>query len=92
MKKRRGSRISASPVLVGAITAVIAVVSIFFSYNANKGLPFVPTYEVKVELPSAASLVSGNEVRIAGVRVGIVKSKSRPKQLDNGRTIAVADD
>ncbi|MDQ5894022.1 MAG: phospholipid/cholesterol/gamma-HCH transport system substrate-binding protein [Actinomycetota bacterium] len=87
--KRRGSRISASPVLVGAITAVIAVVSIFFSYNANKGLPFVPTYEVKVELPSAASLVSGNEVRVAGVRVGIV-SEVKAKQLDDGRSIAVA--
>ena len=41
--KRRRSRISASPVLVGAITVVIAVVAVFFSYNANKGLPFVPT-------------------------------------------------
>src|SRR5690606_22568386 len=88
MKKRR-SRISASPVLVGAITAVIAVVSVFFSYNANKGLPFVPTYEVKAELPSAASLVSGNEVRIAGVRVGIV-SQVKAEQLDDGRSIAVA--
>lgn len=86
---RRRSRISASPVLVGAITAVIAVVSVFFSYNANKGLPFVPTYDVKAELPSAASLVSGNEVRIAGVRVGLV-SEVRAEQLDNGRSIAVA--
>lgn len=89
MKRRRRSRISASPVLVGAITAVIAVVAVFFSYNANKGLPFVPTYEVKAELPSAASLVSGNEVRIAGVRVGIV-SEVKAKQLDSGRSIAVA--
>ncbi len=89
MKRRRRSRITASPVLVGAITAVIAVVSVFFSYNANKGLPFVPTYEVKAELPSAASLVSGNEVRIAGVRVGIV-SEVNARQLDDGRSIAVA--
>lgn len=89
MNRRKRSRISASPVLVGAITAVIAVVSVFFSYNANKGLPFVPTYEVKAELPSAASLVSGNEVRIAGVRVGIV-SQVKAKQLDDGRSIAIA--
>ncbi len=87
--KRRRSRITASPVLVGAITAVIAVVSVFFSYNANKGLPFVPTYEIKAELPSAASLVSGNEVRIAGVRVGMV-SEVKAKQLDDGRSIAIA--
>lgn len=89
MKRRRRSRISASPVLVGAITVVIAVVAVFFSYNANKGLPFVPTYEVKAELPSAASLVSGNEVRIAGVRVGLISSVDA-EQLDDGRSIAVA--
>lgn len=89
MNRRRRSRISASPVLVGAITAVIAVVSVFFSYNANKGLPFVPTYQISAELPSAASLVSGNEVRIAGVRVGVVDSV-KAKLLDDGRSIAVA--
>ncbi|MBN8867695.1 MAG: MCE family protein [Solirubrobacterales bacterium] len=89
MNQRRRSRISASPVLVGAITCVIAVVAVFFSYNANKGLPFVPTYQIKAELPSAASLVAGNEVRIAGVRVGMV-DKVTAKQLDDGRSIAVA--
>lgn len=89
MNRRRRSRISASPVLVGAITAVIAVVAVFFSYNANKGLPFVPTYELKAELTSAASLVSGNEVRIAGVRVGLV-SQVEAEQLEDGRSIAVA--
>jgi virulence factor Mce-like protein len=89
MNRRRRSRISASPVLVGAITVVIAVVAVFFSYNANKGLPFVPTYKVKADLPSAASLVAGNEVRIAGVRVGVVDSVTA-KQLDDGRSIAVA--
>jgi len=83
------SRISASPVLVGAITIVIAVVAVFLSYNANKGLPFVPTYKIKADLPSAASLVAGNEVRIAGVRVGVVDSVTA-KQLDDGRSIAVA--
>ena len=68
-KQRRTSRISSSPLLVGAVTTVIIVVGVFFSYNANKGLPFVPTYPVRVELPSASSLVVGNDVRIAGVRV-----------------------
>ena len=85
--KRTGrARISSSPMLVGAVATVIAVVGVFFSYNANTGLPFVPTYEVKAELPSGASLVNGNEVRIAGVRVGTV-SDIRPVQLDDGETI-----
>lgn len=89
-KSRRKSRISANPMLVGAVTTIIVVVGVFFSYNANMGLPFVPTYRINAELPSGASLVKGNEVRIAGVRVGIVNSV-KPKQLDNGRTIADLD-
>ena len=78
--------ISASPLLVGAVTTLIVVVGVFFSYNANTGLPFVPTYRINAELPSGASLVNGNEVRIAGVRVGTV-SQVEPVQLDDGRTI-----
>ncbi|MEX0620583.1 MAG: MlaD family protein, partial [Solirubrobacterales bacterium] len=86
-KVRRQSRISSSPLLVGAVTTVIAIVGVFFSYNANTGLPFVPTYRVGVDLPSGSSLVQGNEVRIAGVRVGVVDSVNA-EQLDDGVTIA----
>lgn len=89
-QSRRKSRISSSPLLVGAVTTIIVVVGVFFSYNANMGLPFVPTYRINAELPSGASLVKGNEVRIAGVRIGIVNSV-KAKQLDNGRTIADLD-
>lgn len=86
-KSRHQSRISASPLLVGAVTTIIVVVGVFFSYNANMGLPFVPTYRINAELPSGASLVKGNEVRTAGVRIGIVDSVT-PKQLPDGRSIA----
>ena len=91
MNKRRKSRISNSPLLFGAVTTVILVVGVFFSYNANKGLPFVPTYVVNSELPSAASLVVGNDVRIAGVRVGVVKSIKADLNEDTGQTVAVAE-
>jgi phospholipid/cholesterol/gamma-HCH transport system substrate-binding protein len=63
-----------SPVLVGAITVLIVVVGVFLAYNANKGLPFVPTYDVNVHVPSGADLVVGNDVRIGGSRVGAVNS------------------
>jgi len=86
MKRRRMSRISSSPMLVGAVTTVIVVVGVFFSYNANTGLPFVPTYRIDAQVPSGSSLVNGNEVRIAGVRVGTVE-KVEPVQMDDGRTI-----
>jgi len=73
--------------LVGAVTTVVLIVGVFLSYNANSGLPFVPTYQVNVELPSGQSLVQGNEVRIAGVRVGILKSV-KADQKEDGETVA----
>jgi virulence factor Mce-like protein len=62
-----------NPTLVGAITVLVVILAVFLAYNANSGLPFVPTYRLTAELPNAASLVPGNEVRIGGVRVGIVE-------------------
>jgi ABC-type transporter Mla subunit MlaD len=50
----------------------------------------VPTYELKAELPSAANLVRGNEVRIGGSRVGTVDA-IRAKRLEDGTSVAVLD-
>jgi virulence factor Mce-like protein len=63
-----------SPVLVGAITVLVVVVGVFLAYNANKGLPFVPTYDINAHVPSGADLVVGNDVRVGGDRVGVVNS------------------
>ena len=69
---RRGAGIAGNPVLIGAATVLVVLVAVFLAYNANQGLPFVPTYELKAEVPSAANLVRGNDVRIGGSRVGFV--------------------
>ena len=91
MRSRRGTAsIVASPVLVGAVTVLIVVVSVFLAYNANQGLPFVPTYNVSAELPGAANLVRGNEVRVGGFRVGVI-DEIRTRTLPGGRAIAVLD-
>src|SRR5206468_6622099 len=73
--RRRGSAsIAANPVLIGAATTLVVLVAVFLAYNANNGLPFVPSYTLKVNVPSAANLVKGNEVRLGGTRVGVVDS------------------
>jgi virulence factor Mce-like protein len=72
MTRRGTASIVASPVLVGAVTVLIVIVAVFLAYNANNGLPFVPTYDVWAQLPSGANLVKGNEVRVGGFRVGVV--------------------
>ncbi|MGA2454024.1 MAG: MlaD family protein [Solirubrobacteraceae bacterium] len=88
---RRRSSLAASPLLIGAITTLIAVVAVFLSYNANNGLPFVPTYNIKVELPEASGLQPSNQVRIAGTRVGIVSSLSPQENPRTGRITAIAN-
>jgi virulence factor Mce-like protein len=87
---RRRSSLAASPLLVGAITTLIVVVAVYLSYNANNGLPFVPTYNVKVVLPEASGLQPSNQVRIAGTRVGIVGSLSPHQNPRTGRVTVIA--
>jgi len=82
MRGGRVGSLAASPTLVGAVTVLVVVVAVFLSYQANQGLPFVPTYKVSAELPNADSLVPGNEVRIGGIRVGQIKSIS-PETVNN---------
>jgi hypothetical protein len=88
MSRRRGS-LAGSPLLIGAVTALIVVVAVYISYNANHGLPFTPTYDLKVELPDASNLFPGNDVRIGGTRVGIVE-KLVPVERRNGHVVVFA--
>jgi virulence factor Mce-like protein len=88
MRNRSGiSGVASSPILVGAVTVLVVIVAVFLAYNANNGLPFVSTYNLKARVPNADALVKGNEVRIGGVRVGVVK-KVVPVQLQNGEVAA----
>jgi virulence factor Mce-like protein len=92
MRGRSGTAsLVASPVLVGAVTVLVTVIAVFISYNANKGLPFVPTYDLKAELPSGGKLVKGNEVRLGGFRVGVIEDVE-PKLISEpgGRQRAIA--
>lgn len=73
--------------MVGAVTVLVIIIAVFLAYNANNGLPFVSTYNLKATVPNADALVKGNEVRIGGVRVGIVKSVV-PVQLEGGGVAA----
>jgi ABC-type transporter Mla subunit MlaD len=88
MRNRSGiTGVASSPVLVGAVTVLVVIVAVFLAYNANNGLPFVSTYDLKARVPNADALVKGNEVRIGGVRVGTVRSVV-PVQLENGEVAA----
>jgi len=88
MRNRGGIQgVASSPVIVGAVTVLVVIVAVFLAYNANNGLPFVSTYNLKARVPNANALVKGNEVRIGGARVGVVKSVV-PVQTGNGQVAA----
>ena len=44
---RGAARIAGNPVLIGAATVLVVIVAVFLSYNANHGLPFVPSYALR---------------------------------------------
>ena len=86
---RRGSAsIVANPVLVGAVTTLVVVVAVFLAYNANNGLPFVPSRTIFVELPDGAEVNKGVEVREGGFRIGVVEDL-KPGKLRNGNVGAI---
>ncbi|HEY2161559.1 MAG TPA: MlaD family protein [Solirubrobacteraceae bacterium] len=74
----------ASPVLIGAVTVLVAIIAVFLAYNSNSGLPFVPSRQLKVDVTNGAQLVAGNDVDEGGLRIGLV-SQLQPVELPNGQ-------
>jgi virulence factor Mce-like protein len=91
MNRRRSSSLAGNPLLIGAVTTLIILVAVFLAYNANNGLPFVPTYNIKVELPEASGLIPSNQVKIAGTRVGLVNKLTPYQNPHTGRVSAIAE-
>ncbi|MDX8153657.1 MlaD family protein [Patulibacter brassicae] len=79
---RRRSSIAANPVLLGAAAILIGVVAVVLSYNANKGLPFITTYDLEMNVKNAKKLTTGVDVRIGGKRVGQVNGIEAVKARD----------
>ena len=83
MKRKQQSAL-ANPVLIGAVTVLVALVGVFLAYNANSGLPFVPTRELKVDIANGSALVAGNDVREGGYLIGLI-SDLKPVTLESGQ-------
>ncbi len=76
-----------SPALIGSIAVLLVLITTFLAYNANRGLPWVPSQLLYVEVKNAANIVPGNEVRVGGTRVGIVDA-AEPKRYPDGTITA----
>jgi ABC-type transporter Mla subunit MlaD len=89
MNRGRQRSAFANPVLLGAVTVLVAIVAVFLAYNANSGLPFVPTRQLKLDLPNGTAVLPGNQVLAGGYDVGTV-SEMHPIRLSNGQVGAQA--
>jgi virulence factor Mce-like protein len=88
--RRREQGVFANPVLIGALTVLVVIVAVLLAYNANNGLPFVPTYELHVQVRDASELTHGAEVRMGGTLVGRVDSVDAARE-PSGTPIADLD-
>lgn len=70
MRRPRPRAIATQPIFVGAVAVLVVVAAVLLAYGANRGLPFVPVKQLEVDVPNAARLVVGNEVREGGFRIG----------------------
>lgn len=86
MNRRAPTSIVANPVLVGAVCVLVVVVAVFLSYNANQGLPFVPTTKLIALVPEGGNLLPGNDVKEGGARIGVVQDM-KPVRLADGRVV-----
>ena len=69
------------------MTLLTVIVAVLLAYNANQGLPFLPTTQLRVVVPNATKLVAGNEVREGGFRIGAVAALE-PVALPSGEAAA----
>jgi phospholipid/cholesterol/gamma-HCH transport system substrate-binding protein len=67
-----GRRRKRSPVAIGLIALVVAIVAVFLGFT--KDIPFTRPFEVRAVFESANSIRLASPVRIAGVQVGKVKA------------------
>jgi virulence factor Mce-like protein len=88
MRTRRDGGVASNPILIGALTVLVAVVAVTLAYNATNGLPFVPTYALHVQAANASELTHGTDVNMGGARVGVVSSVT-PSRAANGRPVAL---
>jgi phospholipid/cholesterol/gamma-HCH transport system substrate-binding protein len=86
MARRGGRRGGRSPVTIGIVALVVAVIVLFLGFT--KDIPFTTPFEVKAVFQSANSIRPGAPVRIAGVNVGKVKSV-QPQQGTNAAVVTL---
>src|SRR5205807_3917013 len=66
MRRSRGPSVASNPIVIGAITVLVTIVAVTLAYNATVGLPFVPSYNLHVQIANASELQKGDQASIGG--------------------------
>ncbi|WP_249009923.1 MlaD family protein [Conexibacter sp. DBS9H8] len=83
------SSIFDNPVLVGTVTILVVIVAVYISYVAENGIPFIPTYNLNVQVADGGELNKNVDVRIGGARVGqVLKITPEPADAQYGHPFA----
>lgn len=94
MRRLPGTRSDtlSNPIIAGSVIVLLGIVMVALSYNANRGLPFVPTYRISADVPDAAKLIEGSsDVRVGGSRVGVVTEIEAMPSTGDGPPFARLD-
>ena len=89
-RRRRDASVLTSPVLIGALTVLVTIVAVALAYNANTGLPFVPTYDLHLQVRNAEELQRGDDVNEGGALIGVISSIT-PTRTHAGTPIAMVN-
>lgn len=92
MRRGRPRAIGSQPVFIGAIVVLVVLAAVVIAFRANRGLPFVPVKQVEVDVPNAARLVVGNEVREGGFRIGQITKISPVPDSASGAQLTLSLD
>jgi phospholipid/cholesterol/gamma-HCH transport system substrate-binding protein len=60
------------PMIVGALSVLLIAAGVAFAFSVNKFPALKGVYHVSADLKDAAGLIPGNQVQVAGVKVGQV--------------------
>ncbi|MCR1785749.1 MCE family protein [Nocardioides carbamazepini] len=74
-----------SPLGIGSLVVALFGAAVVFGLNATHGMPLAERKEVRIAFDDLSGLNTGDDVRIAGSRVGYVDAL----ELDDGQAVAV---
>lgn len=75
MKRIRGKRRGPNPLLVAALTILLAVAITYYAFS-GKQIPFVHHFTIHALVRNSVDIIPGSPVRIAGIDVGQVTGTS----------------